>query len=321
MLAQAVLASNSSPERDGIHHGQLTVTSISPCPYSTYLNYHHLDDEEFDPITKLRMKNGKWQEMEILEDLRKAGFRLSHTGSNQLTVHVGKVPITGRPDGLITVDEREDLLEIKSMSLDMYTLFKQKGIDSFPGYKCQTQLYLASEELKNRVKGCWIYAKHKDSCRPYDIFMERDEVYTKPIIEVIDEITLGKAEIKRPSEPTPMCSRCRHRMFCWRTELLDMSGVKTLTNKEVVQMWLEGQFHLEMGKQLNEDARVLLQEFLGSDDVLYIEDQTVLLEVKKIIQHRTKISEAKFIERYGAAALADVMEETLVQQMRVVRKD
>jgi len=320
VLAQAVLA-GSVPQKDRIHTGQLTVTGISPCSYSTYLNYLHLDDEKFDPLARLRMKNGKWQELEVLEDLRRAGFRLRHTGSNQLTVHVGKVPIAGRPDGLIIVDDREDLLEIKAMSLDMYTNFKQKGIDAFPGYKCQTQLYLASEELKDKVKGCWIYVKHKDSCRPYDIFMERDEAYSKPIIEAVDEIVLRQAEIKRPDEPIPLCSHCRHRLYCWKSELLDTSGIKTLTKPEVVQMWLEGQFHLDMGKQLNEDARVLLKEFLGDNDVLYIEDQTVLLEVRKIIQHRTGISEAKFIEKFGAAALADVTEVVLVPQMRVSRKD
>lgn len=321
MLAQAVIAAYTKPESDGYHRGQLTVTSVSPCPYATYLNYHHLDDEQFDAASRLRMKNGKWQEMEVLEDLRKARFSLKYTGSNQITVHVGKVPIAGRPDGLIVVDNREDLLEIKAMSLAMYTSLKQKGIDAFPNYKCQAQLYLASEELKDRVTGCWLYVKHKDSCRPYDIFLDRDEAYTRPIIEAVDEIVLGKVVVVRPVEAGPSCSFCRHKLYCWKTELLDTSGIKTLTKPEVVQMWLEGQFHLDMGKQLNEEARVLLKGYLGDNDVLFIEDQTLLLEVKKIIQHRSGISTEKFVERFGAAALADVTQETIVEQMRVTRRD
>jgi len=320
MLSQAVIAAYGKSEQDGYHKGQLTVTGISPCSYATYLNYRHLDDEDFDALSRLRMKNGKWQELEVLEDLRRAGFLISNTGMHQLTVHVGKAPVNGRPDGLITVDGRQDMLEIKSMSLDMYTKLKQKGIDAFPSYKCQAQLYLASEELKG-LTGCWFYVKHKDSCRPYDIFLERDEVYVTPIIEAVDEIVLGKIEVDRPEKPIEMCSNCRHRLYCWKTELLDTSGIKTLTKPECVQLWLEGQFHLDMGKQLNEEARVLLKEYLGDNDVLFIEDQAILLEVKRIIQHRSGISEVKFIERYGAAALADVMEEKIVEQMRVQRRD
>lgn len=321
MLSQAVMAAYTQKTKDGIHTGQLTVTGVSPCPYATYLNYKHLDDEDFDSLSRLRMKNGRWQELEVLEDLRKAGFVVEHTGSNQLTVHIGKAPTTGRPDGLITVDGKKDMLEVKAMSLAMFTNLRQKGLDSFPGYKCQVQLYLASEELKGRVDGCWLYAKHKDSCRPYDFFLERDETYTKPIIEAVDEIVLGGVEVSRPAEIMPICSYCRHKKFCWKTELYDTSGIKTMTKDEVVQMWLEGQFHLDMGKQLNEDSRALLREYLGVDDVLYVEGRETLLEVKKIISHRTSFNEAEFVKKYGAIALAELTEEAPVTQMRVRRRD
>lgn len=316
MLSQAVLAAYTQKAKDGIHTGQLTVTGVSPCSYATYLNYHHLDDEDFDPLSRLRMKNGKWQELEVLEDLRKAGFILQYTGSNQLTVHVGKVPTTGRPDGIISVGGKEDMLEVKAMSLAMFTDLRQKGVDSFPGYKCQVQLYLASVELRDRVDGCWFYAKHKDSCRPYDLFVERDESYSKPIIEAVEEIVLGKIEVKKPSD-CPVQGFCRHRGFCKEADTLDMSGIKLLTKDEVVHMWLEGQFHLDLGKQLNEEARVLLKEYLGSDDVLFIEGREAMLEVKKILSHRSKFNESKFVEKYSAIALSEVMDEFPVPQMRV----
>lgn len=315
MLAQAVVAAYYKKESDGIHTGQLTVTGVSPCPYATYINYHHLDDEDFAPETRMLMKNGKWQELEVLEDLRRAGFKLRFVGDNQQTVHVGKIPIRGRPDGRIIVDEREDLLEIKAMSLNKYTDLKQKGIDVFPSYKCQVQLYLASEELKNAA-GCWFYVKHKDSCRPYDIFVERDEAYSKPIIEAADEIVLGKAEVSRPKD-CPLPAMCRHSLFCREAEVLDMSGIKTLTDPEIVKKWLEGQFHLETGEELNEEVRALLIQRLGDNDVLFVEDPTVLLQVKRITQHRTEISEAKFVEKYGAAALLGVTVENIVKQVRV----
>ena len=287
MLSQAVLASFTKPTSDGIHKGQLTVTGISPCPYATYINYHKLDVEERDPIARLRMKNGKWQELECLEDLRRAGFQLRYTGDNQMTVHVGGARTGGRPDGLITVDNREDVLSIKARSLASFTEIRQKGIAAEPMTECQEQMYLASDELRDRA-GCWLYVKHKDSCRPYDLFIRRNDSYSKPIIEAVDEIVLGQAVVKRPNEPIPLCSNCRHRIFCWKTELINTSGIATMTKPEVIDLWLQGQFHLEMGKQYNEEARVLLKQYLGDNDVLYVESNIILLEVKRILQHRTK---------------------------------
>lgn len=319
MLSQAVLAAYSKPEKDGVHRGQLTVTGISPCPYATYINYHRLDVGENDAASILRMKNGKWQELEVLEDLRKAGFKMKYTGHSQLTVHVGKARITGRPDGLITVDNREDVLSIKARSLAGFTAFRQKGIGVEPMTECQEQMYLATPELSDRA-GTWVYLKHKDSCRPYDVFLERNAAYIRPIVESVDEIVLGGAEPKRPDEPILLCSRCRHRLFCWKSELLDTSGISTLTKPEIIDQWMQGQYHLELGKQINEESRVLIKELLGEDDVLYLEDQLTLLEAKKIVQHRTKISEKKFIEKFGAALLVDVIEESTVEQIRITQR-
>ena len=320
MLSQVVVAAYEKPISNGYHIGQLTVTGVSPCSYATYLNYHHLDDQEFDAEARMRMKNGKWQEQEVLEDLLNAGFRLKYTGSNQMMVHVGRSRVAGRPDGLIEVSSIVDLLEIKAMNLSMHTTLKEKGIDAFPGYKCQVQLYLVSEELRDKVSGCWFYTKHKDSCVPFDFFIERDKAYSKPIIEAVDEIILGKVEVSPPTT-CPIPSYCRHQGFCKRQELLDLSKVSSLTKPEVIRMWLEGQFHLTVGKQLNEESRVLLQEYLGDLDALFVEDQTTLLEVKKIIQHRWDFNKTKFVDLYGAAALVGVMEENIVTQMRVYKKD
>ena len=225
MLSQVVLASYEKPESDGIHKGRLTVTGISPCPYGTYINFHHLDSEVPSPVESLRMKNGHWQEMEVLEDLRHAGFNLRYTGTNQLTVHVGKVPVTGRPDGLIMVDNREDILSIKAMSLERYTTFKQRGLDAEPLMRCQEQLYLASREFRDIIVGTWIYVKHKDTCRPYDVFVEKDLGYSGPIIEATEEIILGNMEVKRP-ESCPIPGGCRHRVFCRKEDLLDTSGIR-----------------------------------------------------------------------------------------------
>ena len=314
MLAEAVEAAYEKEQSDGYHRGQLTGTGISPCAYATFLHYKRLDTQKFSASDRLRMKNGHWQELEVLEDLRYAGFKVRNTGSNQLTIHIGKSRVPGRPDGLITVDSREDLLEIKAMSLDTYTKVKQKGIDAVPNYKCQIQVYMASEELKSIGEGCWFYTKHKDSCRPNDIFVQRDLAYSTPIIEAVDSIVYDGWEPSKPPQPTDLCVSCRHKMFCWGTDsILDMSGTKVLSLPEVVQKWKEGKAHKEYGEILIDEARVILKEKLGDNNLLLVDD----LRVQTIRSTRTSIDIGKFTELFGANRLPDVMVETPVVSMRV----
>lgn len=316
MLSQAVLAYYESKEPEVHAEGRLSVTGISPCPYETYIHYHHLDREKPEPVEKLRMKDGHWQEKEVLEDLRSAGFRMRYTGANQMTVHIGKVPVTGRPDGLITVNGREDVLSIKAMSISRYTNFKKKGLEE--KIKCQEQLYLASKELRDRA-GTWIYVKHKDTCRPADIFMEKDLSYSKPIIEAAEEIILGNATVERPE--TCLLPSCRHRAFCFKEELLDTGGIKVVSLPEAVEMWLEGRLYLDMGKELNEGARAIFKGHLEDSDILFAEYQDVTLQIKRIMQRRYEIDKGRFVEKYGASALPSVLVEKSFEQMRVTQRE
>jgi CRISPR/Cas system-associated exonuclease Cas4 (RecB family) len=265
------------------------------------------------------MKNGKWQELECLEDIRKAGFTLRGTGGNQLLVNVGRAEVPGRPDGIITVEGKECLLEIKAMSLSGYTDLKQKGLQvAHPGYYTQVQLYMASDQLNPKVERGWLYAKHKDSCRPYDVEVPKDLNYSRPIIEATDEIVLGNQEVNRPTEPIDYCVPCRHRLFCWKDQLvLDTTGTKIVMDnpqmKEIVEKWHDAKFHLNLGKMLEEEARAVFEQQLGESDRLLVED----LKVSRIISNRSSISTSKFIEVFGAERLPEVLESKEVRSMRV----
>lgn len=317
MLSEAVVASYERPEKDGIHEGQLTVTSISPCSYGTYLNYHGLDTQLSAPggIDVLRMSDGHWQEQQVLINLLHAGFIMRFTGGNQMTVHVGKSRITGRPDGLILVDGREDVLSIKAMSLNRYTNFRQDGLLAEPFIKCQEQMYLASEELQDRA-GCWIYAKHKDTCRPYDLFEEKDLSYSKPIVEALDTIVVGKGEVKKPVDPIDLCTNCRHSGFCWASPIVDLTGTETMSLPDLVSRWKEAKYHIDYGKELMEEVREGkggFREMLGENRQLLVGD----LKVLRIISHGQEFSISKFVELFGANRLVEVMEDKMRVSMRI----
>lgn len=313
ILSQAVLVAYQKPEDDGYHRGQLTITGVSPCAYATFLNYHKVDKRENRPEDILRMKNGHWQEEEAIYDLTKAGFKLQYTGRNQLKVHVGRAKVGGRPDGLIDVGMKTHLLEVKAMDTMRSNLFKNSGLDTFPNYKCQIQLYMASDELKGIVNSCQFYVKHKDSCHPYDAYFEAEPNYIKPIIEAVDAIILDGEEVRKPTEPTSLCRGCRHANFCWKSEIIDTSKVSYKELDAVAQMWRDGKAYKAYGEELISVARNTLEAELGDSNLLVASD----LKVQRIESNRSSISIPKFVEVYGADSLSKVLSVTKVSQLRI----
>lgn len=312
MIAQAVIASYNKTEPDGFHFGQLTVTGVSPCPYGTYINYHKLDPQVVTPLDRLRMKNGHYQEAEVLDDIRHAGFITKYTGANQRIVHIGRSAVSGKPDGAIEVDGREDMLEIKAKSLNLYTKVKQKGIDAVPFEKCQVQLYMSSKDLDH--DRCWYYFKHKDSCRPEDLEVSKDLVYSRPILEALDSIILDKWEVPHPEQPLSLCVGCRHTKFCWKDSVIvDTTGIKVVSLPEAVSIWKEGRFHKKYGETLIEEAREVLVRELGDEERLLADD----LRVLRINQKRVEIDVDKFVNKYGAKALAEIQTTKIVKQVRI----
>lgn len=316
-LSQAVLASYEVKESDGFHLGQLTVTGISPCDYGTYVNYKHLDPQKSSAVGNLNMRNGHWQEMEVVENLRHAGYQLRHTGADQLVLHIGKSKVPGRPDGLITVNGREDVLSVKAMNLHRFTEFSLRAFEAEPLIRCQEQMYLASDELAGQYKGTWVYAKHKDTCKPFDLFEQVDTSYSKPIIQATDEIILG-GYIPKPLK-NPLCIKCRHKNFCWSKDELpiDMSKVKVVDIPEIVDKWKKGKFYKDYGSMLVDEARKVLIEQLGEDERMYAED----LKVQRTTQHRQTFNRAKFAQLYGADNLSRVMDDMPVSQVRISEVD
>lgn len=312
MLREAVLAAHAQPEDDGFHRGQLSITGISPCPYGTYINYHKLDPHPASPAEILNMKNGNWQEEEMVADLKKAGFRLRYTGKDQMVVHVGRARVGGRPDGLIEVFEpREDVLSCKAVNTRRNSTLNKKGLDGEPFIRCQEQMYLASDELKDRY-GCWVYYKHKDSNYPGDLFEERNDEYSKPIVEVTDAIILEGYVPERP-DVCPIMGGCRHKTYCMKQDLLNLSGVAVADLPEVVRQWKEGKFYKDYGKMLQDEARETLIKELGSREILFVES----LSVQRIVQNRTSISKEKFVEHFGSDKLPLVLVTQAVEQIRI----
>lgn len=306
MLTQAVLASYDKVSGPS---GRLTASVISPCPFGTYLNYAGLDYQSPDSLSLIRMEDGHYQETKMLDQLRKAGFSIQHTGRQQLTVHMGRSRFTGRPDGVITIGGKEELLEIKAMSLNPFTNVRQTGIT--PSFKCQVQLLMSSEELRDKIDGCWFYTCHKDSCRPFDFYEPRDLSYSKPIIEAVDAILLD-SWIPTKAE-CDICPICRHQEYCWGAYVVDSTKVRITSIEEAEENFIQGKLFRDGGLAMMKEARISLENVMGEEDLLL----TDRLRLRRVSRSESSIPIKNFVEVFGPGELPKVLKETTSKYIRI----
>ncbi len=307
MLAEAVIAGAMKLRREP--SGHISPYMISVCPMKTYKSWKRTASGS-EGLDYLRMNDGHYQEDQMVDDLKRAGFEIK---DRQLRVHIGQM--TGRIDGLILVDKVWSLIDCKAMSLNRYTNFKHRGFEVESAIKVQMQLYLASDELrKEGIDSGFVYAKHKDTCRPYDLYFEWEPGFSEMILGQVDDLLSGTVPV-----PTriPLCSSCRDRLECWGAEVVDFSGVHTASLPELVEQWKKGTNYRRFGKELVDEAREMFEKELGDKPVIFIDD----LKVLRVVQTRIGFSEEKFVEKYGAAALTGVWETKKVPQMRVSEVD
>ena len=316
MLAHAVMAS-PMPET---HAPGFSVTQASPCSYATYLNYHGLDPRERDDSAHLTFEDGHEQEASIVKQLERAGYNMRYTGEDQLEVFVGRSKVPGHPDGLITPKAKEAMLEIKAMHDFRFDTIKGRGLSFEPLIYNQVQMYMPGlkETFGIDVDGTFIYCKNKNTCEPFDMFVEKDLSYSTPIIEAMDEIILGGWE-PRP-ENCEICIHCRHVMYCWGAPVLNMTGGRIITDQELVEKWMKGKSYKMMGEEAYEEAREQMRKLCGSDDVIYFEatfgENILVIEAKKVPSTYRNFSSGKYVKIHGVEFLEDMYDITHSSQFR-----
>jgi CRISPR/Cas system-associated exonuclease Cas4 (RecB family) len=282
----------------------LSITRISPCPYETFIEAYNLDPREnMDPVALMRMEDGHWQEKQIIEHLARTGWEMTHTGEDQMTVHVGRTEIPGRPDGFIKVGGAWDQLEVKAVNEDRYHRMVRKGIEG--RIRCQTQLCMSSREERDMgIERTWVYSKHKDSCTPHDFDEIYDPEYAKPVMEAADRIMEGWKPEKKEHD---LCASCNHKVYCWQPDIiLDMDGITAVEGmKKYVDMWKEGKDRERRGKELVKEARGVLEGVVGEDDVALVED----LKLQRVIRHTPSIPLDRYLEIHGKDHFKDVLQE------------
>jgi CRISPR/Cas system-associated exonuclease Cas4 (RecB family) len=315
MLSEAVIAIYA--KKKSSRRPNFTVSSMSPCPYEVWLTLNRTKPREFSGEDRLRLEDGHWQEEQMLSQLKEAGYSMRSIGKNQMEVTVGPESIIGHPDGLIVASYRNSNLhglEIKAMSLERFTRMTKFGLESEPRIKCQIQCYMHSDQWRRlEVPGTFVYYKHKDTCRPRDLYEEYNPDFIEPILEAVAKIRGGEVEPK--AEESEYCNSCFKRQECkvGSTVLPDMTTTDMQSDPELVEKWRQGKYYSTMGKDLMEEAREVIVQRLGDNTLLMLDE----LKVLKYSSKRLSIPVDKFIQVFGPDKLGDVVEEKEIESIRI----
>ncbi len=299
------------------------ISSISPCPRETYLNYRRfLETQETGlgpPIEnrqQLLMDDGHYQEAMVLSLLRRAGYVLEYTGKAQFTVTVGRAKVPGHPDGInkgrLGLEyPTPKLLEVKAMNYSRFKSIVREGLESEPKIKCQVQLYMAGEGLPYPVKECQVFCKHKETSNPEDILERKDEKYSATIIEMVDAIILDGWEPKPIRNP--LCKGCRVEELCWQELELDLSGFQIVDLPETSAKWIQGKAFVDLGTAMVDSAK---EEFGEVMETGTRELMTGLLRILKSQYPKRSFNKNRFIREKGQAEYDRFCDEIIVTSLR-----
>ena len=313
MLSEIVIAAAAAGQ--GKPRTGLSISGIFPCPwhiYKSWTGWGDLPPIEGEQI--LNMENGWYQEEESIKDLARAGLRIEN---RQLEVTVGKSKRKGHIDGTVKVQDKIHLWEHKAKSSQSFHMLKELGLSKAPDIKCQVNLYMKGlRELDFKVDQAVIYLKHRETNIPYDFLVPYESDFVDMVIEWVDKIVLGSWV--PPQEECLFCPTCYMQKQCFGVDFLDLSGIRSLEDSELVQKWRLGKMYQDFGKELVDSTREIFKDKfeaseLGAGEILMVGP----LRVKKYIQHRQEFNKSSFIEKFGAVALLDVMESKDVPGYRI----
>ena len=172
--------------------GTLRLSSCGKCPRSqAYSLYEYsIEGKGIDHRAKMIFWLGDMIEMTIVSLAQAAGVKLEGVGLDQKTVtlKVGDAEINGHPDGIVTHEGKDYLLEIKSMSSFAYKKFESGIIDDT--YMAQVNIYMHCLGLDE----CIFVAMAKDSGTLGELRLKKDNDIVAKVKQNLTTILKSNAD-------------------------------------------------------------------------------------------------------------------------------
>lgn len=192
------------------------------CSRDLWYDFRSFTPTPFDGQVGMIFGDGNYYEDKIIEHLKLAGYRLSHTGYNdqlELSAHNGF--LRGHCDGILhgipAVSGKDHVLECKSAKGSKFKSFQQYGVrKTYPAYYSQCQCYMGYSRLERAV--VIVYCKDTSA-----IYSERIH-FKKHDFDALHERALSIITANTPPErafsdqEVMDCRWCDFRIHCWMPE-------------------------------------------------------------------------------------------------------
>lgn len=190
------------------------------CRRSLWYSFRWATNPNHDGKLLRLFGTGKREEVRLIEDLRRAGFRVDdvHVATGrQFRVSFVRGHFGGSLDGTIigvpAAPKTPHLLELKSANAKKFAEFVSKGVKvANPGYYAQMQTYMHGHGIKRAL----FLVVCKDDERIHCERIHLDPKFAKAIVAKAESVVDSPVPMERISEdPTWFeCRFCHHRTHC-----------------------------------------------------------------------------------------------------------
>lgn len=235
------------------------MSSAGYCPRILWIDRtgFEFEKKEQPPVWLAMAANeGKWHEKRIVDELRTKGYEITDQ-QKELVLEEDLFKLVGHIDG---IKDKEELLEIKSMSQFQFDRWMRGGFDEFPEYRDQLACYMAGTGLN---RAYYVIKNRNSGSIQYYPFVG----LPVDMIEIIDKffnIEMWIAEnpgIPYPAEYNPNSYECR---WCLNKELClpqqeDLTPEQESVLDEAAELYREGKQLEAVAKDKVETAKAIFE--------------------------------------------------------------
>lgn len=166
------------------------MSGASGCRRTMWFGKKWFPVPEDDFLSQLRFRDGNEGEVNMIQMLVDAGFRISDLQAE--LVDPGIPEFKGHIDGVIWLEEKPVLLELKRMHHDGFeSLLKSKSIkETHPGYYAQVVVYLwnLKQALYPEITQGVIWVQSKNRHQFYEEYISLDDDYVKEVRDKVRNV-------------------------------------------------------------------------------------------------------------------------------------
>lgn len=191
-----------------------------PCERALYLDFHWATNPSEIKGVMLRLFDmGAREEDIMIENLKKIGVDIRHTGPEQLKIQLAPHIIV-KPDGVIygglpEHEEEKLAFECKTMNKANFEKVEKQSVKKAkPEYYAQAQCEMKALDVDSAL----FTVLCKDNSQIYSEIIERNDEYISWLLQRADKIIYQEKtlpEMYAVSPDSPFCKFCKHASFCY----------------------------------------------------------------------------------------------------------